>query len=63
MGKGQAYKDYLYENMGEIINNVPIGYVSRNFPYLVTKGETGTVGTTGRDLRWTSGPKLSLIHI
>jgi len=57
MGKGQVYKDYLYNNMGEIINNVPVGYVSRNFPYLVTKGEAGTVGTTGRDLRWTSGPK------
>ena len=55
MGKNKAeYKKYLEDNFLGIVNNLPVGYMSRNFPYLVEKGTHA--GSTGRDTRWTSGP-------
>jgi len=58
MGKTKAeYTDYVSKNFESIVRGLPIGYVSRNFPFLVTKGGKEVTGTTGRDKRWTSGPK------
>ena len=39
MGKTKAeYTDYVSKNFESIVYGLPIGYVSRNFPFLVTKG-------------------------
>jgi len=58
MGTTKAeYTDYVGKNFESIVRGLPIGYVSRNFPFLVTKGSQSVTGTTGRDKRWTSGPK------
>ena len=58
MGTTKAeYTEYVKKNFENIVRSLPIGYVSRNFPFLVTKGGKEVTGTTGRDKRWTSGPK------
>ena len=56
MGKKKAdYKRYIDNAFDGIIETLPVGYLSRNFPYLVEK--SAQASSTGRDNRFTSGPK------
>jgi len=56
MGKKKAdYLRYLDNAFEGIVETLPVGYLSRNFPYLVEK--SAEASSTGRDNRFTSGPK------
>jgi len=56
MGKKKAdYLRYLDNAFEGIIETLPVGYLSRNFPYLVEK--SAEASSTGRDNRFTSGPR------
>ncbi len=41
MGKKQKYIDYLSNNFGGVIENLPTGYLLKNFPFLMQKSVGG----------------------
>ena len=53
----EEYKAYVENNMEGIVRGLPVGYVSRNFPFLIEGGAKEVTGSTGRHKHWTSGPQ------
>ena len=53
----KEYKAYVEKNMEGIVRGLPVGYVSKNFPFLIEGGPKEVTGSTGRHKHWTSGPQ------